>query len=150
MARIVGNLRPEDDYMHELGPEPNFNESMYFNFFDRERSHRGVRAARQPGQRGPGRNDRLLCSCPTSACSSPSSARPIANNDSFDAGGLRFDVLEPTEKLRSRYEGGCHRAGRAEAPWPTPAAPSARARAEAHRARPGARGLRPAVRRVRA
>ena len=37
MAKIVGNLVPEDDYTHELGPEPNFNESMYFNFFDRER-----------------------------------------------------------------------------------------------------------------
>ena len=34
MAKIVGNLRPEDDYTHPLGPEPNFNESMYFNFFD--------------------------------------------------------------------------------------------------------------------
>ena len=34
MAIIIGNLKPEDDGMHELGPEPNFNESMYFNFFD--------------------------------------------------------------------------------------------------------------------
>ena len=31
-------LEPSDEYMHELGPEPNFNESMYFNFFDREKS----------------------------------------------------------------------------------------------------------------
>ncbi len=38
MARIVGNLTPEDDYTHALGPELNFNESMYFNFFDPERS----------------------------------------------------------------------------------------------------------------
>jgi hypothetical protein len=36
MAKIVGNLAPEDDYLHELGPEPNFNESAYYNFFDRE------------------------------------------------------------------------------------------------------------------
>jgi len=27
-------LDPEDEYMHDLGPEPNFNESMYFNAFD--------------------------------------------------------------------------------------------------------------------
>ena len=33
-AQIVGNLVPEDDYTHELGPEPNFNESMYFNVYD--------------------------------------------------------------------------------------------------------------------
>ena len=37
MARIVGDLVPEDDYTHPLGPEPHFNESMYFNFFDRTR-----------------------------------------------------------------------------------------------------------------
>ncbi|HUC37355.1 MAG TPA: hypothetical protein VMR97_09550, partial [Acidimicrobiales bacterium] len=29
-------LEPRDEYMHELGPEPNFNESMYFNAFDPE------------------------------------------------------------------------------------------------------------------
>ena len=38
MARIIGNLKPEDDYTHPLGPESNFNESMYFNFFDRART----------------------------------------------------------------------------------------------------------------
>lgn len=27
-------LEPQDEYMHELGPEPNFNESMYFNVYD--------------------------------------------------------------------------------------------------------------------
>ena len=32
--RIYGNLKPEDDFTHELGPEENFNESVYFNFFD--------------------------------------------------------------------------------------------------------------------
>ena len=33
MVRIIGNIKPEDDYTHELGPEENFNESVYFNFF---------------------------------------------------------------------------------------------------------------------
>jgi hypothetical protein len=27
-------LEPSDEYMHELGPELNFNESMYFNIYD--------------------------------------------------------------------------------------------------------------------
>ena len=27
-------LEPADEYTHELGPEPNFNESMYINVFD--------------------------------------------------------------------------------------------------------------------
>ena len=37
MVRIVGNVKPEDDYTHPLGPEDNFNESVYFNFFDSQR-----------------------------------------------------------------------------------------------------------------
>ena len=27
-------LEPSDEHMHELGPEPSFNESMYVNVFD--------------------------------------------------------------------------------------------------------------------
>ena len=27
-------LDPQDEYLHELGPEPTFNESMYFNVYD--------------------------------------------------------------------------------------------------------------------
>ena len=38
MARIIGNLAPEDDLMHPLGPEKNFNESAYYNFFDTKKS----------------------------------------------------------------------------------------------------------------
>ena len=30
---------------------------------------------------------------------------PIDDNDAFDAGGLRFEVVEPTEHLRSTFEG---------------------------------------------
>ena len=38
--------------MHELGPEPNFNESMYFNVFDPAQQHGWVLPSRQSGQRG--------------------------------------------------------------------------------------------------
>src|SRR3954468_6115545 len=41
MTKIVGNVKPEDDYTHPLGPEPNFNESVYFNFFDRAQQRGG-------------------------------------------------------------------------------------------------------------
>ena len=40
MVNIVGNITPEDDYTHLVGPENNFNESVYFNFFD-NKSNRG-------------------------------------------------------------------------------------------------------------
>ena len=39
--RIYGNIKPEDDLTHELGPEPNFNESVYFNFFDPSQNRGG-------------------------------------------------------------------------------------------------------------
>ena len=39
--KIIGNIKPEDDYTHELGPEENFNESVYFNFFDRAQNRGG-------------------------------------------------------------------------------------------------------------
>ena len=41
MARIIGNIKAEDDYTHPLGPEENFNESVYFNFFDPRQSRGG-------------------------------------------------------------------------------------------------------------
>ena len=41
MATILGDLELKDDYTHDLGPESNFNESMYFNFFDRQRKSGG-------------------------------------------------------------------------------------------------------------
>ena len=34
VPRMAVRLEPQDEYMHELGPEPNFNESMYFNLYD--------------------------------------------------------------------------------------------------------------------
>ena len=36
MAKVLGNITADDDYTHPLGVEENFNESMYFNFFDPE------------------------------------------------------------------------------------------------------------------
>jgi len=104
MAQILGNLVPEDDYTHELGPEPNFNESMYFNFFDPRRRVGGF--VRLGNRANEGRAEmtvalfleagRVLFAFKRAA---------IEHNEAFDAGGLRFEVIEPTEKLRSLYEG---------------------------------------------
>ncbi len=105
MARIVGNLVPEDDYTHELGPEPNFNESMYFNFFDRERQVGGfVRIGNRANE---GRAELTVTLYLPDGRVLFTFKRPeIANNDAFDCGGLRFEVIEPSQKLRTVYEGG--------------------------------------------
>lgn len=104
MARILGNLRPEDDFLHELGPEKNFNESMYFNFFDTRRSLGGW--LRMGNRANEGYAERTVCLYLPDGRVLFDFARPaIASNDAFDAGGLRFEVLEPSQRLRTAFEG---------------------------------------------
>jgi len=95
MARIVGNLVPEDDYTHPLGPEPNFNESMYFNFFDRARKVGGF--VRLGNRANEGRAEMTTTLYLPDGRVLFTFGRPqISHNDAFDAGGMRFDVEEPT------------------------------------------------------
>jgi hypothetical protein len=104
MARIVGNLTPEDDFLHELGPEPNFNESMYFNFFD---AKRGLGGWMRLGNRAnEGHAEASVCLYLPDGRVLFQFQRPeIADNRAFDAGGLRFQVEEPGQRLRTVYEG---------------------------------------------
>lgn len=105
MAIIIGNLKPEDDGMHELGPEPNFNESMYFNFFDPARALGGF--VRLGNRANEGRAEMTVCLfLPDAKVLFAFKRAEIAGNDAFDAGGLRFEVIEPTERLRTVYSGG--------------------------------------------
>jgi len=104
MAKIVGNLVPEDDYTHPLGPEPNFNESMYFNFFDPDRGIGGF--VRLGNRANEGRAEMTVCLFLADGRVLFTFKRaPIDHNDAFDAGGLRFEVEEPSERLRTTYVG---------------------------------------------
>jgi hypothetical protein len=104
MVRIVGNLRVEDDYTHPLGPEPNFNESMYFNFFDPEREVGGF--VRLGNRANEGRAEMTVTLYRPDGRVLFGFKRPaIEDNDSFDAGGLRFEVLKPGQRLRTTYSG---------------------------------------------
>jgi hypothetical protein len=104
VARIIGNLAPEDDYAHELGPEPNFNESMYFNFFDTRRSLGGF--LRLGNRANEGHAELTVCLyLPDGRVLFMFQRPPIQGNEAFDAGGMRFEVLEPAERLRTTYEG---------------------------------------------
>jgi hypothetical protein len=105
MAKIVGNLKPEDDGLHPLGPESNFNESMYFNFFDPKKSIGGF--VRLGNRANEGQAEMTVCLyLPDERVLFAFKRAKIDHNDAFDAGGLRFEVLEPTERLRTTYEGG--------------------------------------------
>jgi len=104
MAKIVGNVRPEDDYTHPLGPEPNFNESVYFNFFDREQRRGGFLRIGNRANEGYAELTVIVYE-PDGSALFNYKRPPISSNDGWNAGGLSVEVLVPGEKLRTKYEG---------------------------------------------
>ena len=97
-------LEPADEYMHALEADRTFNESMYFNFFD---PAAGVGGFFRLGNRAnEGYAEMTVCLYLADGSVGFMFGRPeISDNDSFDAGGLRFEVREPFERLGVAYEG---------------------------------------------
>jgi hypothetical protein len=104
MVAVYGNVRAEDDYTHPLGPEENFNESMYFNFFDRSRDCGGfVRIGNRANE---GYAEVTLCLYLPSGEVLFNYQRPrIEHNDAMDAAGMRFEIVEPFVRHRTTYAG---------------------------------------------
>lgn len=104
MLAIGLRLEPHDEYMHELGPEPNFNESMYFNVVDPEQRLGGF--FRLGNRANEGTGEMTVCLYLPDGTVAFMFRRPkITTNDAFDAAGMRFGVLEPFKALTVRYEG---------------------------------------------
>lgn len=102
--RVYGNLTPEDDYTHELGPESNFNESVYFNFFDRAQNRGGFVRIGNRANEGYAEMTVIVWNPDGSAVFNY--AKPtIDHNDGWNAGGLQVDVLVPGERIRTRFAG---------------------------------------------
>ena len=97
-------LGPEDEYLHELGPEPNFNESMYFNVFDPiERVGGFFRLANRANE---GSGEMTMCVYLPDGRVGFMFKRPeVHTNDAFDAAGMRFEVVTPFEELRVTFSG---------------------------------------------
>ncbi|MEJ5254523.1 MAG: hypothetical protein WHS89_04165 [Acidimicrobiales bacterium] len=97
-------LEPRDEYLHELGPEPNFNESMYFNVYDpQERLGGFFRLGNRPNE---GRGEMTVCLYLPDGRVAFMFQRPeVRTNDAFDAAGMRFEVVEPFEELSVSYAG---------------------------------------------
>src|SRR5713101_5989036 len=104
MASVVGDVQAQDEYTHPLGSEVNFNESMYFNFFDRGRNMGGfVRIGNRANE---GNAEMTLCLFLPNGEVLFNFKRPeIKDNNAFNAGGMRFAVVEPLVRLRTTYEG---------------------------------------------
>jgi hypothetical protein len=97
-------LEPQDEYMHELGPESNFNESMYFNIFDPSCRIGGF--FRLGNRANEGTAEMTTCLYLPDGRVAFMYQRPkISNNDAFDAGGMKFEVVRPFEELEVSYAG---------------------------------------------
>jgi hypothetical protein len=97
-------LEPQDEYMHELGPEPNFNESMYFNVYDPSSEVGGFFRVGNRANEGTG--EMTVCLYLPDGRVGFMFQRPdVHDNDSFDSAGLTFEVVEPFEQLEVRYDG---------------------------------------------
>jgi len=92
------------DFMHPNTGEPNFNESMYFNFFDRSAKLGGfVRIGNRPNE---GTAEVTIAVYQPDGTVLFNYLRPaIADNSALAAGGMRFEVLEPCQRLRVTYDG---------------------------------------------
>jgi hypothetical protein len=97
-------LEPQDEYMHALETASNFNESMYFNAIDpTSRVGCFVRLGNRANE---GYAELTTCVYLPDGRVAFMFQRPkIDNNDAFDAGGMRFEVVKPFEELRTVYEG---------------------------------------------
>jgi hypothetical protein len=97
-------LEPVDEYLHELGPESNFNESMYFNVVD---PSSGIGGFFRLGNRAnEGTGEMTVCLYLPDGRVGFMFQRPeVTTNDAFDAAGMRFEVVEPFEELTVVYDG---------------------------------------------
>jgi hypothetical protein len=97
-------LDPSDEYMHELGPESNFNESMYINCFDP--THQVGGWFRIGNRANEGYAEMTVCIYLPDGKVGFMFKRPtITNNDAFNAGGLAWTMVKPFEELRIDYSG---------------------------------------------
>jgi hypothetical protein len=104
MVTIIGNVKPEDDYTHPLGPEDNFNESVYFNFFDRNSNRGGFIRMGNRANEGYAEMTVIVYNADGSAFFNYKKP-DITHNDAWDAGGARIEVVKPGEQIRTVYEG---------------------------------------------
>lgn len=101
---VVMKLVPEDDYMHPLEATVNFNESMYFNVFDRANNLGGwFRLANRPNE---GKGEMTCCVYLPDGRIGFMFARPERHdNEALDGGGMKFTVVEPHKRLDVGYKG---------------------------------------------
>jgi hypothetical protein len=97
-------LDPEDEYPHTPEEAINFNESVYASGFDPARKMGGwMRLGNRVNE---GHAELSVCLYLPDGRVACQFQRPaIETNDAFDAGGLRYEVSQPFQRLEMSYEG---------------------------------------------
>jgi hypothetical protein len=97
-------LETSDDYLHPIDADPNHNESRYYNFFDKTVGLGGwVRLGARPNE---GYAEMTVCLYLPDGRVGFMFGRPRIDGPlKHDAGGLRFEVVEPFQEHRVSYEG---------------------------------------------
>lgn len=97
-------LEPEDEYCHEPDAASNYNESMYFNVFDPQRRVGGW--FRLGNRVHEGYAEMSICIYLPDGRVGFMYGRPaITSNAEMNAGGMRFEVVEPFARLKVTYDG---------------------------------------------
>jgi len=95
----------QDEYTHPPTPEPHFNESMYFNFFDHLRVCGGfTRIGNRPNE-GYAEVTFLYYLPGSQGILFVFDRSPIASNSAFAAGGMQFRVVSPFKELSVSFNG---------------------------------------------
>ena len=103
-ADVHLKLEPRDEYMHPPSTAENYNESMYFNLYDAAQRVGGW--FRLGNRVNEGYAEMTNCLYLPDGSVAFMYQRPeIAHNQAFDAGGMRFTVAEPFQRLSAHYLG---------------------------------------------
>lgn len=104
MAELKVVFEDADDLMHPNTGESNFNESAYYNFYDRTQKVGGfARLGNRPNE---GYAEMTTCFYMLDGTVAFMFARPeIKHNNEHNAGGLHFEVIKPFAHHRVTYEG---------------------------------------------
>jgi hypothetical protein len=97
-------LEPADEYMHPVEAHVNFNESMYINAFDPQQRIGGwFRVGNRPNE---GHSEVSVCLYLPGGQVGFMYRRPsLDHHRELNAGGLRFEIIEPFRRLRVTYDG---------------------------------------------
>ncbi len=103
-ALTVGNVLPEDDFMHPLSEHPQHNESMFFNFFDIRQGLGGfVRIGNRANEH---HAEMTFCVFLPEGDVLMQWGKPqIDSNERLNAAGMKMRVIEPGRRLAVSYAG---------------------------------------------